>query len=66
VAARAFASNAQTSRLLPIGGVARISACPTNRAELVVAIAGPLVNVVIAAVLVFVLDRTPSSNTSNV
>ena len=41
--------------LYPIGGVASIEGSPTPRHELVIALAGPAVNVVIAALLAIVL-----------
>lgn len=53
--------------LYPIGGVAAIEGSPTPRHELFIALAGPMVNVVIAAVLgvaLMALGRLPQGETT--
>lgn len=64
VAARRYGIRTPTITLLPIGGVAQLEQMPENPAEeIVVAIAGPLVNVVIAAILVLLLGGLPDAAT---
>jgi stage IV sporulation protein FB len=70
VAARRYGIATPDITLLPIGGLARLSRMPDNPGEeVVIAVAGPLVNVVIAAILVALggrIDFTGTMTTAGV
>jgi stage IV sporulation protein FB len=59
-AAKRYGVHTPDITLLPIGGVARLMRIPEHPSqELAIAVAGPLVNLVIAAVLYLILGRIP-------
>jgi Zn-dependent protease/CBS domain-containing protein len=67
LAAKAFGINTPDITLLPIGGIARLERIPDKPSqELAVAIAGPLVNVVIALCLLVVLGSRAAINQETV
>jgi Zn-dependent protease/CBS domain-containing protein len=64
LAARRYGITTPDITLLPIGGLARLSRMPEKPSEeIVIAVAGPLVNVAIAAVLILILGAQFDAST---
>jgi len=67
LAARRYGINATAVTLLPIGGVASLQRLPADpRQELVVALAGPAVNLIIAVVLLLALGSLHSRDLTDI